>query len=72
MFALMQCQEIGMQLTESFAMHPAASVSGFYFAHRDAKYFSVDKIGQDQLADMAKRRAVSEQLLAQWLAPNLS
>ena len=48
------------------------SRSLYEFAHRDAKYFSVDKIGQDQLADMAKRRAVSEQLLAQWLAPNLS
>jgi 5-methyltetrahydrofolate--homocysteine methyltransferase len=72
MFKLLQCDEIGMQLTDSFAMMPAASVSGFYFAHPEAKYFSVDKIGTDQLEDMAKRRNSSKDYLERWLAPNLS
>jgi 5-methyltetrahydrofolate--homocysteine methyltransferase len=72
MFHYLQCQQIGMQLTDAYAMHPAASVSGFYFAHPAAKYFSVDKIGPDQLADMAQRRGMDEQELARWLAPNLS
>ena len=72
MFALLQCEEIGMQLTESFAMMPAAAVSGFYFAHAESKYFSVDKIGVDQLDDMAKRRNLPKAYLERWLAPNLS
>ena len=58
-FSLLEANEIGMQLTESMAMHPASSVSGFYFAHPDAKYFSVDKIDKDQLEDMASRRSIS-------------
>jgi 5-methyltetrahydrofolate--homocysteine methyltransferase len=60
-----------MQLTESMAMYPASSVSGFYFAHPDAKYFSVDKIDDDQLEDMATRRLVSSKQLRKWLGPNL-
>jgi len=72
MFHVMQAEEIGMQLTESFAMTPGAAVSGFYFAHQEAKYFSVDKIGADQLADMAKRRGLPIEYLERWLAPNLS
>ncbi|HEY3326102.1 MAG TPA: methionine synthase [Novimethylophilus sp.] len=72
MFRIMQCDEIGMQLTESFAMHPGASVSGFYFAHHQAKYFSVDKIGEDQLNDMVARRGVPKEYLERWLAPSLS
>lgn len=72
MFKLLQAESIGMQLTESFAMFPGAAVSGFYFSHADAKYFSVDKIGTDQLLDMAKRRGVSRDYLERWLAPNLS
>ncbi len=71
MFNLLQCDEIGMTLTESFAMLPAAAVSGLYFAHNDAKYFSVDKIGEDQLLDMAKRRNLPKEYLEFWLAPNL-
>ncbi len=70
-FNLLQCDEIGMTLTESFAMMPAAAVSGFYFAHKEAKYFSVDKIGNDQLEDMAKRRNLPKGYLERWLAPNL-
>ena len=71
MFKVMQATEIGMSLTESLAMNPAAAVSGFYFAHPEAKYFSVDKIGDDQLTEMAKRRGMDKQELARWLAPNL-
>ena len=71
MFNLLQCDEIDMQLTESFAMLPAAAVSGFYFAHKNAQYFSVDKIGADQLEDMAKRRGLDKAYLEKWLAPNL-
>ena len=71
MFNLLQCDEIDMQLTESFAMMPAAAVSGFYFAHTESKYFSVDKIGADQLEDMAKRRDLPKEYLERWLAPNL-
>lgn len=71
MFNLLQAEAIGMQLTESFAMQPGAAVSGFYFAHKDAKYFSVDKIGMDQVEDMAKRRNLPKDYLERWLAPNL-
>jgi len=52
-------------------MTPASSVSGFYFAHSAAKYFSVDKIDKDQLEDMASRRSVSIDQLKRWLASNL-
>lgn len=71
MFKLLQCDEIEMTLTESFAMMPAAAVSGFYLAHPQAKYFSVDKIGNDQLEDLAKRRDLDKVCLERWLAPNL-
>jgi 5-methyltetrahydrofolate--homocysteine methyltransferase len=72
MFNWLQAEEIGMSLTDSFAMMPGASVSGFYFAHPESRYFSVDKIGQDQLEDMAKRRGLPKEYLERWLAPNLS
>ncbi|SHH29178.1 methionine synthase [Massilia sp. CF038] len=72
MFKVLQAQEIGMELTESFAMFPGAAVSGFYFAHPEAKYFVVGKIGDDQVNDMAARRGVSKDDLERWLAPNLS
>ncbi|QAU33147.1 methionine synthase [Janthinobacterium sp. 17J80-10] len=70
-FQTLQCDEIGMRLTESYAMFPGASVSGFYFAHPESKYFSVGKIGADQLDDMAARRGVAKEELERWLAPNL-
>jgi 5-methyltetrahydrofolate--homocysteine methyltransferase len=72
MFKLLQAEEIGMTLTDSFAMTPGAAVSGFYFAHPASRYFSVDKIGADQLADMAQRRGLTKEYLERWLAPNLS
>jgi 5-methyltetrahydrofolate--homocysteine methyltransferase len=71
MFDVLQCGEIGMGLTESLAMTPAASVSGFYIAHPQATYFNVGKIGHDQLADMARRRSLPEAALERLLAPNL-
>ena len=71
-FRVLQAEDIGMQLTDSYAMFPGASVSGFYFAHPEAKYFVVGKIGDDQVADMAARRSVSKEDIERWLAPNLS
>ena len=71
MFKLLQCDEIGMALTESLAMTPAASVSGFYMAHPEATYFNVGKIGEDQLQDMVQRRGMVEKDLTRLLAPNL-
>ncbi len=52
-------------------MSPAAAVSGFYYSHPDAKYFAVGKIGDDQLIDLADRKAMPEAELRRWLAPNL-
>jgi 5-methyltetrahydrofolate--homocysteine methyltransferase len=71
MFAVLQCEEIGMGLTESLAMTPAASVSGFYIGHPDSTYFSVGKIGDDQLQDLAQRRKLNPTELQRLLAPNL-
>ncbi|SFQ20266.1 methionine synthase [Variovorax sp. 770b2] len=71
MFDLLACADIGMTLTESLAMMPAASVSGFYLSHPDATYFNVGKIGHDQLQDQAARRKESESDLERLLAPNL-
>ena len=71
MFELLNCAEIGMGVTESLAMTPAASVSGFYLGHPDSTYFSVGKIGDDQLKDLAQRRGMTEQALQRLLAPNL-
>jgi 5-methyltetrahydrofolate--homocysteine methyltransferase len=71
MFKLLQCDEIGMSLTESLAMLPAASVSGFIMAHPEATYFNVGKIGDDQLKDMVARRGANEKELSRLLAPNL-
>lgn len=62
---------IGLSLTENFAMTPASSVSGFYFAHPDAKYFNVGKIDRDQVQDYAKRKGMSIEEIERWLAPNL-
>ncbi|GAB4449332.1 MAG: hypothetical protein OHK0026_15310 [Rhodocyclaceae bacterium] len=62
---------IGVTLTESYAMHPAASVSGFYLAHPEARYFAVPRIGEDQLADYAARKGMSVDEARRWLAPVL-
>ncbi|UVT19942.1 MAG: methionine synthase [Nitrospira sp.] len=62
----------GIILTESFAMLPAAAVSGFYFAHPDAKYFAVGKIGKDQVEDYAHRKGMDLRTVERWLSPNLN
>ena len=71
LFELLQAERIGMALTESYAMLPAASVSGFYLAHPEATYFAVGRIGEDQLRDMAARQRRDEAALRRELAPNL-
>jgi 5-methyltetrahydrofolate--homocysteine methyltransferase len=71
MFRLLKAEEIGMSLTESLAMLPAASVSGFYLSHPDSQYFNVGRIGDDQLQDLAQRRGADVQQLQRLLAPNL-
>ena len=71
MFDLLGATDIGMSLTESLAMLPAASVSGFMLSHPDSTYFNVGKIGDDQLHDLAKRRGEKAEDLARLLAPNL-
>jgi 5-methyltetrahydrofolate--homocysteine methyltransferase len=62
----------GIKLTESYAMWPAAAVSGLYFAHPQARYFGVGKIGRDQVADYAKRKGWSVEEAERWLAPILN
>jgi 5-methyltetrahydrofolate--homocysteine methyltransferase len=71
MFEALNCADIGMGLTESLAMTPAASVSGFYLANPQAAYFNVGKIGDDQLADWAKRNALDAAQARRALAPLL-
>jgi 5-methyltetrahydrofolate--homocysteine methyltransferase len=73
LFALLDAErQAGMQLTESFAMLPAASVSGYYFWRPEAQYFGVGKIGRDQVADYAGRKGLPVQEVERWLAPNLA
>jgi 5-methyltetrahydrofolate--homocysteine methyltransferase len=63
-------KQTSITLTESFAMHPGASVSGLFFSHPDSKYFGVGKIGDDQVRDYAERKSVSVDYVEKWLAPN--
>ena len=65
-------ENIGVELTESLAMWPAASVSGYYFANPESKYFGLGKITEDQLKDYVKRRNISEDEARKWLNPNLA
>jgi 5-methyltetrahydrofolate--homocysteine methyltransferase len=71
LFALLDAEAIGMTVTESYAMWPAASVSGFYLAHPDSRYFAVGRIGDDQLADFARREGMPVEAARRRLAPNL-
>jgi 5-methyltetrahydrofolate--homocysteine methyltransferase len=64
--------EIGVKLTESMAMWPASSVSGYYFANPESKYFGLGKIKEDQVIDYAKRRGISTEMATKWLAPNIA
>ncbi|MBW2272602.1 MAG: methionine synthase [Deltaproteobacteria bacterium] len=72
LFELLQAPEVGIQLTESCAMAPAASVSGLYFAHPLARYFTVGRIGADQVADYAARSGMTVGETERWLAPALA
>ena len=72
LFQLLDAErQTGIRLTESFAMHPASSVSGLYFAHPEARYFAVDKITKDQVEDYARRKGMPLNTLERWLSPNL-
>ncbi|MDL2716124.1 MAG: methionine synthase [Acidobacteriota bacterium] len=72
LFALLEAEtNAGISLTESYAMTPASSVSGFYFAHPEAHYFGVGRLGRDQVEDYARRKGLSLSEVERWLAPNL-
>ena len=71
LFELLRAEDIGMGLTDSYAMTPASSVSGFYFSHPDSSYFSVGKINEEQVQDMAERSAAPLEEVERALAPNL-
>ena len=62
-------KNIGMALTENFAMLPASSVSGLYFSHPDSKYFAIGKIGKDQAEDYSIRKNLKLEEIEKWLAP---
>ena len=73
LFDLLSAEErAGIHLTESFAMHPGASVSGLYFSHPDSRYFAVGKIERDQASEYAARKSKSLGEIEKWLAPNLN
>ncbi len=72
LFELLGAEAAGIHLTENFAMMPAASVSGLYFAHPESRYFSVGKIGRDQAADYAARKGMALHEIERWLSPNLA
>ena len=72
LFELLDAEKnVGLNLTENFAMYPTAAVSGFYFGHPEAQYFGVARIGRDQLEDYAARRGVDLSTAERWLRPNL-
>jgi 5-methyltetrahydrofolate--homocysteine methyltransferase len=72
LFELLEAPAVGIELTETFAMFPAASVSGMYFAHPEARYFTVGKLGRDQVADYARRKGVAVAEVERWLRPYLA
>jgi 5-methyltetrahydrofolate--homocysteine methyltransferase len=72
LFEVLDAARQGIVLTESFAMLPAAAVSGLYFSHPQAKYFNVGRIGKDQVESYAKRKGMPIEEAERWLAPNLS
>ncbi len=71
LFALLEASAVGIRLTESCAMEPAASVSGLYLAHPQARYFTVGRLGRDQVEDYARRKGMERAEAERWLAPNL-
>jgi 5-methyltetrahydrofolate--homocysteine methyltransferase len=72
LWELLGAERTGIRLTENFAMYPAASVSGFYFAHPEARYFAVGKIGRDQVRDYSRRKGMDLKTVEKWLAPILN
>jgi 5-methyltetrahydrofolate--homocysteine methyltransferase len=72
LFSLLDARSQGLDLTESFAMTPAASVSGLYFSHPQSKYFAIQRIGQDQVQDYAKRKGMPVNEVERWLRPVLA
>ncbi len=72
LFTLLDAEATGLTLTESYAMHPAAAVSGLYFAHSEARYFAVGKIQKDQVEDYAARKGMRVAEVERWLGPNLA
>ncbi len=72
LFALLDARSQGLDLTESFAMTPAASVSGLYFAHPQSKYFAIQRVGPDQVEDYARRKGMSTTEVERWLRPVLA
>ena len=70
-FELLQAEKVGIRLTESFAMFPASSVSGYYFSHTQSRYYGLGKIGKDQVEDYAKRKRMSVEEAEKWLSPVL-
>ena len=72
LFELLDAPAIGLSLTEHAAMLPAASVSGLYFGHREARYFTVGRLGGDQVANYARRKGQSVDEVEAWLTPNLA
>ena len=71
-FDLLGAESLGITLTESFAMLPASSVSGYYFWRPEARYFGLGRIGRDQVEDYARRKGISLEEMERWLAPNLA
>jgi 5-methyltetrahydrofolate--homocysteine methyltransferase len=71
LFELLGAPALGITLTEHFAMLPAASVSGLYFAHPESRYFNLGRIGRDQVEDYARRKEMKVAEVEKWLAPNL-
>jgi len=73
LFSLLDAENLaGISLTESYAMEPAASVSGIVFSHPESRYFAVGKIGEDQIIDYTRRKGMEKQEVEKWLAPNLA
>jgi 5-methyltetrahydrofolate--homocysteine methyltransferase len=72
LFDLLDAPQVGMRLTEHAAMLPAASVSGLYFSHPEARYFTVGRVGADQVADYARRKQMALEDVERWLTPNLA
>ncbi|HET7747500.1 MAG TPA: methionine synthase [Vicinamibacteria bacterium] len=71
LFRILGAERAGIRLTETFAMMPAASVSGFYFAHPEARYFQVGRLGEDQVADYARRKGIAPEDAERWLSTHL-